>query len=175
MLALTAPAPALAQKGKKDKPTLVEKESKEEPDSIYSWVDGRGAWHFVDSLALVPFRFKAQARANAMRATRSKTPRAKLANRAAAAPPPPPAKHTPATARAMTDGERTMRIRQLQRRLGELEGEIAALEEGNVPESYLKAAGSEEALTDAKLDELLGKTEGELSDVESELAQLQGQ
>jgi hypothetical protein len=69
----------------------------------------------------------------------------------------------------MTPGERTLRVRQLQRRLGELESEIAVLEEGSVPNSYVEAAGSEEALTEAKLGELLSRTEQEITEIRSEL------
>jgi hypothetical protein len=169
VLALALPTHGLAQ-GKKVNSTLVQAEDQGAEEMIYSWVDGRGAWHFVDSLALVPAGYTSQARANATRARRGNMARGKTAS---STPVTPPVKREElATEKPPTDGERTARVRHLQRRLVELEAEIAALEEGNVPETYLKAAGSEDALTNEKLDELLTRTELEIGEVQTELSTL---
>jgi hypothetical protein len=170
VLAISLPSAGFAQAKKgKDAAPLVQDAPEDAGNNIYSWVDGRGGWHFVDSLDLVPARFKAQAKANATRVNRTEpAPRLATAAAPAAAPPPKPI-HTPATQLDMTPGERTLRVRQLQRRLGELESEIAVLEEGSVPNSYVEAAGSEEALTEAKLGELLSRTEQEITEIRSEL------
>jgi len=166
------PGFAVAQEKKKGGEALVVDADDSETDKIYSWVDGRGAWHFVDSLAMVPRGYKSQARRNATRATRARNA---AATTPSAAPPTGPTRPDPrvlATEAPMTDGERTMKIRQLQRRLMELESEIAAMEEGSVPRSYEKAVESDDQLTDAKLDELLSQTEDEIDRIKVEIEAL---
>ena len=190
VLALLLPSAADAQsaKGKEDSSLLLDEEKEEK--KIYGWVDAKGAWHDVDSLELVPVAYQAQARRNAIRATPNDTAVAAKPNAATTSLEPAPSRSTGsstrrslsdttdsgslATQRSMTDDERAMRIRHLQRRIGELEAELAALEEGNAPESYAKAAGSDDALTNEKLGQLLSQTESNLADAEAELASLEG-
>ena len=190
VLALLLPSVAAAQSTKvKENSALLQDEEKQEK-KIYGWVDAKGAWHYVDSLELVPSAYQAQAKRNAIRATPGNTTVAANPNPATTDLAPAASRSTGssnrrslsstndsgtlATQRSMTDDERTTRIRQLQQRIGALEAEIAALEEGNAPESYAKAAGSDDALTDEKLGQLLTQTESDLADAEAELASLNG-
>ncbi|MCO4770586.1 MAG: hypothetical protein KDA24_11200 [Deltaproteobacteria bacterium] len=184
-LAVLLPTSAVGQSTKKSKtsPAPLQAEAEKDGDKIYSWVDGRGGWHFVDSIQLVPPRYQAQARANAMRARSASNKKAQASRGAATAGTTsvakPPATRTTsptqtATSAPMTDGERTMKIRQLQRKVMKLEAELAALEEGNAPEAYLETVDNEDELTDEKLGELLSETEKSLADAEAELAALQG-
>lgn len=187
VLALLLPSAADAQSAKDS--SLLADEEKEEK-KIYGWVDAKGAWHYVDSLELVPMGYQAQARRNAIRATPSDTAVAAKPNAATTSLEPAPSRSSGSSTRrgvsdttnstslategSMTDDERATRIRHLQLRISELEAELAALEEGNAPESYAKAAGSDAALTNEKLGQLLTQTESSLADAEAELASLEG-
>ena len=187
VLALLLPSAADAQ-STKDSSLLVDEEKEEK--KIYGWVDSKGAWHYVDSLELVPRAYQAQARRNAIRATPGDTAVATKPNATTTSLEPAPSRSSGSSTRrslsdttdstsletqgSMTDDERAMRILHLQRRIGELEAEIAALEEGNAPESYAKVAGSDDALTNEKLGQLLTQTESSLADAEAELASLEG-
>ena len=149
---------------------LIQGDDDKDQGAIYSWVDGRGAWHFVDSLDLVPPRYLSQAQANATR-TRQRT-EADESKSAPTSAPPPVKRVEPTSAPPARAEDRASRIQDLQRRLLQLEEEIVALEEGSVSEAYLDAAGSEDALTSDMLEELLTKTEVELGEVQAELSSL---
>ncbi len=183
LLPLMLPFGAAAQSAKVRKDSALLQDEEKEEKKIYGWVDAKGVWHYVDSLELVPTSYQAQAQRNAIPATPGDTTSAKnpapTASRSTGSSDRrslvnPSDASTLATQRSMADSERMMRIRQLQQRIGELESEIAALEEGNVPESYVKAAGSDDALNDEKLGQLLTQTENDLADAEAELASLEG-
>ncbi len=66
ILVLSTPALA-APRGQVVDPSSGPKARAVPPPSgaIYGWVDGRGAWHFVDALTLVPLAYRNQALAHA--------------------------------------------------------------------------------------------------------------
>lgn len=163
LLALLLTAPAAAQD---TSTTLVDEE--EEDRQIYGYVDSRGAWHFVDSLALVPVAYRNQARANAMRVDVLTTePKAKpeVTRRTLTRDEQPEE-----TRRTLTEQEedRRRRIAELRARRTRLMESVAALEEGSAP-AELVPEGDVEALTEERLEEFLTDTEAQLETVEREL------
>ena len=154
--------PAVAQ----DTSTDVELIEAEEPRQIYGYVDAKGAWHFVDSVSLVPVAYRAQARGNAVGV---------LAPDSDAAPPPAITKRV---VRVDEDGDRATesqigvdrrrKITDLQDRRIELLEAIAVLEEGSAP-AALVDENEGEALTVVRLELYLTQTEEELDRIDAEL------
>jgi len=170
LLALLLPVGASAQ----GSPAPVEEEEEKE-EALWGWVDD-GGWHFVDSLDLVPAAYRSTA--TKMRVTREAPP----VNRNRPPTSPAPGYDRPPTKEELEAAEeekakaeapsREERIAEIEARLLAVLGEIAAMEEGNVPESYVSAAGGEEKLTNEVLGQLMEGTEEELDRLEAELARL---
>ncbi len=172
LLALLLPTGALAQ----GSPAPVEDEEEKE-NALWGWVDD-GGWHFVDSLDLVPAAYRATA--TKMRVEKP----APAANKNKPPTSAAPGLDSPQTEAAKAEAKQTEtrseapsradRIAELEARLTKVMEEVAAMEEGNVPQSYLDAAGGEENLTNALLSELMARTEEEFARLESELERLRG-
>ena len=142
--------------------------TEDEPRQIYGYVDQRGAWHFVDSLALVPLAYRNQARANATRVD---------VLTADAEPAATPTVTRRVVARDEVDAgetatrvarDRAVKIATLQKKRNELMESVAALEEGSAPATLIPE-GDDEPITDERLETFLTDTEEELDRVEREL------
>ena len=166
---LLVTAPAAAQDA--EEPALVQAEESER--QIYGYVDGRGAWHFVDSLVLVPVAYRAQASANATRVEAldggGPAPARPAVTRRVVKREPEAASQT---ASQVADARRD-KIAALRARRITLMESVAALEEGSAP-AELVDADDGEALTQARLEEFLETTEADLERVERELKLLGG-
>lgn len=150
------------------------REDAPETTAIYGWVDGRGAWHFVDSIEAVPAAYRAQARANAMPTGTAKVaetderevPTARAGtpatSRVQVRPAPVPAPEP----RSEADDEPTRA--GLEQRRNTLLADLAALEEGNVPGPWLDEAG-EDGLSEAEVERRYEKLLTELEQLDRQL------
>ena len=158
--------PAVAQEA--SEPELLEGEE-EERRQIYGYVDHQGAWHFVDSLALVPAVYRAQARGHAVGvlAPEDAGPPKPVITRRVVVREEEPKRTTSSQAVA----KRRKTIADLRERRLQLLESIAILEEGSAPAALVDENPSE-ALTDARLEQFLTDTEDELAKVDATLLRL---
>lgn len=170
-----------------------------EPSPIYAWVDGRGAWYFVDSITLVPPLYRDQA----LRNTRSRDAwnnqvpvepeferrvhhtgsRARQERPVAPLPEPvseptettstPEPKGAPpkASSRAADVDSILTRIRNLKTERTRAEEQLARLEEGRPPTDDAKDADLSEKDLLARVEQL----DGRLIGIEHEIARLQAE
>ncbi len=141
-----------------------------EPRQIYGYVDPQGAWHFVDSLALVPVAYRAQARGNAvgvLAPSGPTEPEPRISRRVVLKD-----KDGGAVTPAEAAAKRRQEITTLRGRRIELLEAIAALEEGSAP-ARLADENADEALTAERLEEYLTETEEELDRIDATLLRLE--
>jgi hypothetical protein len=158
-------APAAAQEPIEPEPLDSELEQRQ----IYGYVDHQGAWHFVDSLVLVPAIFRPQARGNAvgvLAPEESGPPKPAISRRVLTQE----VTAKPAKERQV-DAKRGKTIEKLQERRLVLLESIAILEEGSAP-AALVDANPDVALTDERLEEFLTDTETELDQLDATLLRL---
>ncbi len=158
--------PAVAQEGSEPEPLQAEGE---EQRQIYGYVDRQGAWHFVDSLALVPVVYRGQARGNAVGVLAPEEdgpPGPEITRRVVVRKEEPKR-----TADSRAAAKRRKTIDDLRERRLELLESIAILEEGSAP-AALVDENPNEALTDARLEQFLTDIEDELAQVDATLLRL---
>ena len=166
VIGLLFAVPAVAQEA--GEPELLEDEETKQRQ-IYGYVDHQGAWHFVDSLALVPAVYRAQARGNAVGVLASEEegpPKPVITRRRVVREEEPQR-----TTSSQTAAKRKRTIADLRERRLQLLESIAILEEGSAP-AALVDENPNEALTDARLEQFLTDTEDELAKVDATLLRL---